>query len=470
MTLKHQELAINPENPFENCKLERAPYAMILSNIVKTYPDGFVIAINNEWGTGKTTFVRMWEQDLLNQGFKTLYFNAWENDFEKDVLVSLISELKTLKESKTEELFKNVVKKAAPITKKLAVSAAKSLINKYVGHEFTKDVINSITENTVDGLEAELKSYTERKQSISSFKESLSSFVKKASDNKPVLFIIDELDRCRPNYAVEVLEQVKHLFSVSGITFVLSIDKEQLGNSVRGVYGSDRINADEYLRRFIDIEYSIPSPNTNLFCKYLYEYFQFDDFLWSEKRQSYPELLNDGDSLIRFSTVLFEKSNISLRMQEKIYSHARLALNSFNDDHYLIPEAFIFLIYIRMFHLDIYENIKRKRLSLQEFINKLEPVFPQNLSESDLRLFLYTEAVLLMSYNNYKEGHYSNLLTTNNSSELKLAVSSQLDKTKENAELINMIQSFNQGRSNIRSLSINHFISRIDLIEPLRKI
>lgn len=71
------------------------------------------------------------------------------------------------------------------------------------------------------------------------------------------MFIIDELDRCRPRYAVEVLEQIKHLFSVPGIVFVLSIDKVQLGNAIRGFYGSDLIDADEYYKNQIytdDIE------------------------------------------------------------------------------------------------------------------------------------------------------------------------------------------------------------------------
>ena len=94
-----------------------------------------------------------------------------------------------------------------------------------------------------------------RKKNIISFKNSLANFIEKSTEDKPVVFIIDELDRCRPNYAVEVLEQIKHLFSVPKIVFVLSIDKEQLGHAVRGVYGSEKLNADEYLRRFIDILY-----------------------------------------------------------------------------------------------------------------------------------------------------------------------------------------------------------------------
>ena len=66
------------------------------------------------------------------------------------------------------------------------------------------------------------------------------------------------------------------------------MNKKQLGNSIRGYYGSDRINADEYLRRFIDIEYNLPEPSIEDFCKYLYNYFIFDDFFGADTRRSHP--------------------------------------------------------------------------------------------------------------------------------------------------------------------------------------
>jgi len=62
MRVKHQEIKIPKDTPFANCQLEREKYASILTEIINLFPDGFVLAINNEWGTGKTTFIKMWEQ------------------------------------------------------------------------------------------------------------------------------------------------------------------------------------------------------------------------------------------------------------------------------------------------------------------------------------------------------------------------------------------------------------------------
>lgn len=62
---------IIPANPFSNCKLNRALYGDILTSVVKQYVDGCVLAIDGEWGIGKTTFVQMWQQTLINEGFHT---------------------------------------------------------------------------------------------------------------------------------------------------------------------------------------------------------------------------------------------------------------------------------------------------------------------------------------------------------------------------------------------------------------
>jgi tRNA A37 threonylcarbamoyladenosine biosynthesis protein TsaE len=59
MNIKHSEIKIDHKNPFSNCKLGRQKYSVVLTNIINSYPVGFVLALNNKWGTGKTTFIKM---------------------------------------------------------------------------------------------------------------------------------------------------------------------------------------------------------------------------------------------------------------------------------------------------------------------------------------------------------------------------------------------------------------------------
>ncbi|QDE47832.1 hypothetical protein EIN43_17235 [Enterobacter hormaechei] len=66
----------------------------------------------------------------------------------------------------------------------------------------------------------------------------------------PTFIFIDELDRCRPNYAIDMLETIKHLFDINNVVFVIATDKEQLSHSICSVYGSG-FDATRYLDRFL---------------------------------------------------------------------------------------------------------------------------------------------------------------------------------------------------------------------------
>src|SRR5690606_30135148 len=354
MKIKHHEIEIPQENPFANCKLAREPYARVLTDILNTYADGFVLAINNEWGTGKTTFVKMWQQQLENEGFQTIYFNAWENDFDSNPLVALMSELETLTNAKNKKVFKSVVEKGAVLVKNIAPTLAKSLIKKYIVdiEDIDVDAIENATKASTEILEEEIKEYSSRKKTIIEFRKELEKFVKQADDTKPLIFIVDELDRCRPTYAVEVLEQIKHFFSVSGIVFVLSIDKNHLASSVRGFYGSEQINTDEYLRRFIDWEYSIPKPSTPDFIKYLFDYYSFKDFFSSEERKKHSEFQGDVETFLKMAGQLFKKSNATLRQQEKTFALTRLILCSFKSNQYIFPHLLFVLVYLKTMQND----------------------------------------------------------------------------------------------------------------------
>ena len=94
------EVGIDPQNPFAGDVLDRKKYADVLTSVVDAYShSGCVLALNGKWGTGKTTFVNMWKAQMDNQGYKTIYFNAWESDYMEDPLVALVSELKVINAS-----------------------------------------------------------------------------------------------------------------------------------------------------------------------------------------------------------------------------------------------------------------------------------------------------------------------------------------------------------------------------------
>lgn len=470
MSIKQNEIEVKSGNAFGNCQLDRKKYADILTTIVSTYDSGFVLAINNKWGTGKTTFIRMWEQDLKDNGFQTVLFNAWENDFEDNALTALMGELKNLTNEEVNPNFEKALKNAALFTKNLAPALVKVMAKKYIG-EGIEDIVEGLTKGVADIFEKDVNEYSAKKKSIKDFKENLSKFIADSSEEKPVVFIVDELDRCRPDYAVSILEQIKHFFSIPNIVFVLSIDKEQLGHAVRGVYGSDNIDSDEYLRRFIDIEYSIPQPDTDKYCDYLYNYFKFDEFFKSEKRKSISELNRDGLQFIKSSKIILKNTTVSLRQQEKIFAHSRLVLRSFPEENYVLPSLFFLLIFIKVTNSTFYNKIGLKQLTIlelqQEFISIIKY---KNINEDETEV-VCLEAFLVHYYNNYKSTSYSkNVLykKDENSGENKLLVSSFTDKTDKHSEFLHLIEQLSSGRRNGGDLDISYLLNRIDLMEGIK--
>lgn len=468
MKIRHNQITIEPGNPFANCKLDRRKYAEVLTGIINAYSEGFVLGINNKWGTGKTTFIQMWEQHLKDNEYQTVYFNAWENDFENNPLVALMGELKTLTKNSTEPEFKNILKKAAILSKHIIPVVAQAVVDKYIDTKEIKDILVNATEGLTDVFENDVNEYSEKKKSIGEFRTGLSHFVASKNNGKPLIFIIDELDRCRPNYAVSILEQIKHFFSVPNIVFILSIDKEQLGNAVRGVYGSDKIDADEYLRRFIDIEYSIPEPEKDVFYKYLYNYFEFDLFLEKDARRKHYELNSDKKYFLEISDILFSNSSITLRQQEKIFSHSRLSLRSFNDNMYLIPEVYLFLIFLKVIDEKFYQETKLKRHSISNLQEKYLEIIKPKLNEDSERVLMWLEAYLVIYYSNYihnpnrrnKIYEYDSISNKN-----KLLIHSIVNSSKDE-EFLSIFENMNRGRTS-SDLDFSHFFKRIDLTEPL---
>ncbi|WP_179375177.1 KAP family P-loop NTPase fold protein [Winogradskyella wichelsiae] len=408
MDLKHREIVIpNDEkiDAFLNCKLDRKKYADVLTSIISSYSNGFVLAIDNKWGTGKTTFVKMWNQQLKNQKYQTLYFNAWENDFQEEVMIALLSELEGLR-NKGEETFTTLVEKSTTFLKKILPSVVKGVAGKVVGDDAINEVVGAVTEFTVEEVELQMKNYNEKKKGINDFRKALEKFVEKVDEDKPVIFIIDELDRCRPRYAVEVLEQIKHLFSVPGIVFVLSIDKVQLGNAVRGFYGSDLIEADDYLRRFIDLEYSIPEPNKQLMVDYLFQYYNFHEFFSVDHRKrSFPQ---EEINFKNFANTITRDTNFSLRKMEKLFSLARVALRTTKVEHRLFPDLFLLLIFFKIEEESVFKDICKKKYNVQELIDLVENYVVSSY-QNNQEVLVNCIITIALAYHNYlNEGVYPN--------------------------------------------------------------
>ena len=152
-----------------------------------------------------------------------------------------------------------VLRRALPGTIRIATAGVldlSPLIEKEAGH-----ALATFTQ-------AKLDNYLESKKSFEQFKASLRQLAAELAGihGLPLIVVIDELDRCRPSYAVELLETAKHLFTVDHVLFVLAVNRSQLSHSIRAVYGRE-FDAQGYLRRFFDIDFRLPDSKRGPFVQ-----------------------------------------------------------------------------------------------------------------------------------------------------------------------------------------------------------
>ena len=272
-------IEIPNDNPFKNDEFGRQIVAENFMNIFEKNKDGIVVSIDSDWGTGKTTFIRMWETLINNDirykhKFDTIYFNAWENDYTEDPLLSILAEIEIKLDSFKEqenlapEIMKEIcsplligMKRIADIALKLYTAGAIGVENfRYNDDETQKEILEKLTEVGNDVLNR--AKYAKKLRD--DFKTKLNSIQQK--QNRQVIFFIDELDRCRPTFAIELLETIKHIFNVPSVIFVISLDKRQLAHSVGTVYG-EGMDSNGYLRRFFDIDYKLPNANRSKYME-----------------------------------------------------------------------------------------------------------------------------------------------------------------------------------------------------------
>lgn len=114
-------------------------------------------------------------------------------------------------------------------------------------------------------------SYRQGRQAIADLKACLAtmiSHVPMAGSAPPVVIIIDELDRCRPTYAIKLLEEIKHLFDVAGLIFIFGMHGQQLAHSVNAAYGANFDGA-SYLKRFMKRRYTLKEANQTAYIRSL---------------------------------------------------------------------------------------------------------------------------------------------------------------------------------------------------------
>lgn len=358
---KCQPIEIDADNPFKNDALGRKENIENLTQFITSFEQSIVLCIDGGWGQGKTTFIKMWQQYLKNLHIPTIYFNAWESDYTDDALIALIGEislslekLKVQDKTKAEKIIAPIYKYAAKFAKAVAPSAANLSIKAISGGLTNADELAKTLGALGESLVKEqIKKYEESRKTLSKFKEELSKLAQcytGGDKQKPLVIFIDELDRCRPNFAIEVLEKAKHLFNVDNIIFVLATDKTQLGHSIRAVYGQG-LDVNGYLRRFIDFDYLLPESKKPYIFYLIYKF---------SLKQYFPKIKTYVYEPMLFLMSIVNKYKLTLREQEAFCNIFNIVVRTkinFSLENLKNLFLLIFLIILKLKFPDIYKKM-----------------------------------------------------------------------------------------------------------------
>ena len=375
------QIPVTKESPFAKDKLGRKEHVLALITLLENSESPMVLGINSAWGTGKTVFMKMLAAQLKKNKRRAVYFSAWETDFAEDPLIAFLGELEPMLDELAgpdKQLSKKVKQATIAITKRTLPVAIGLLASGVPGAgDWTNSKISELLNRLSEGAFSEktLPQYIQTKKQIKVFRNSIRDILSKQDDSYPVYVLLDELDRCRPTYAIEFLERIKHLLDIEGLTFIIATDREQLCHSIKAVYGSE-FDAARYLKRFINLEYSLPVPDKQSYIDFLAE--EILGFEEVYNRRNAHSAFKEYESILPQSIGMFvNSSKYSIRDIEQLMARLNVVLRIISNIH-IYPPLLVSLLYARMFHFSVYQRYFTDAVSAKEMVELIETHVPKN--------------------------------------------------------------------------------------------
>lgn len=398
MRLTVPEVKIGVDEGFSSEKdlFHRKQFGDRLYNLINNSSENLVLALDAQWGEGKSTFIKMWSGEnrcKQEPPLETIYFDAFENDYQKEPFLALASEIYELLEDKSENRKQEFKEKAAQVFKTFSRGVIKTgirigtagILDGGILDHAEKDISTLVSEQVDSIISSKFESSKADKLALKNFKEFLSDVALNETPGKRIVFVIDELDRCRPDFALDLLENIKHLFSVPGITFLLVMNRKQLEESVKCRYGNG-IDSVTYLQKFINVWLSLPRSSGK---------FQQDD--GAKYLMTSFELMSSGTRIHNGGAAQMLKSLVkhlkpSFRDIERILTYFAIIENSRNEpmnDYY--QDMMAVVCFMKVLNPKMLDAIVSGRVGSQELLKFLNIFDGSDYSEDHALEYLATQ-------------------------------------------------------------------------------
>lgn len=383
MRINPPKAIVDEKEPFKHALFGRESFAKSLAILLQNVSENLVIFVNAPWGAGKTTFAEMWQAHLRQQGFETIYFDAYAADYFEDPFVCFSAEILDFidkqpdgKELAERREFKQtaieVGKRLAGLAAKVGLRAATMGAFESSDLEDLKDIGSGIAEGVAeigeDFIKKKLENYGIEKDALKKFKESLAKVAAKvrAQQGFPLTIIVDELDRCRPDFALALLERIKHLFDVEGMAFILLVNRSQIESYIQNAYSNADSSA--YLLKFGSLFVDLPCQEP--FFSYLYQPGRKEFCHRLAGHFDLSKCVPNCGFLITCTEVFAAHLDLTLREIEKVFTVMTLYYGSVPQNQFAHPFLVSMLSVLKIKRPLLYDLLRKGSISLQQFLEQ----------------------------------------------------------------------------------------------------
>lgn len=331
---------------------------------------GSTFAINGRWGCGKTFLLNLLEEKLKanceDPSEESRYFivryDCWKNNFYTEPIIPMLSSVIEALDLESSNVTDGIL------------NAIKETSSEYIG-ALLKNTIGFNPINIVDNLDKHIQKQQEATfafDNIFALKKALNNVrgsLEALAENKTILFIVDELDRCLPEYSIRVLENIHHIFSgIDNFITLLAIDRDELTQVIKTAYGTD-IDTSAYLKKIIDfyIPLGFGKPNSDYPNKYA-EFFSC--FSGSDISQKW---CNNAIQTLMVT--------LDIRTQEKIWKKAALIHNIITNN-ILDYSCLIYELMVLIQNYCTSLHIAEVDIAFQNLLNRLLGDYSKNIMET----------------------------------------------------------------------------------------
>lgn len=310
------------------------------------------MVIDGSWGTGKTEFChKLINLMYVNDTHHLIYIDAFKADHADEPLMTVLAEvIKVLPDENSKQ---NFIKKALPTVrfglKTIAKAGVSHLLRQDIADivdDFDKE-IQKTADKAIDAtVEAALKDHVKAEQNI----KALQTALEEIAAIKPIILFVDELDRCRPNFAVDMLEIIKHTFDVKNVQFVLITNTKQLKACVNHCYGQ-AVDSQRYLDKFIKFSVTLPQIINNGYTPTSAAIEHYKNLMRSNQTLKILSLFECGS--IRTIECIIQANRLSLREVESIVRHIEIYV-TITQKSFLTPNTIFGFKMLTVFAIAIY--------------------------------------------------------------------------------------------------------------------